>query len=226
MIRDIFLAVAVLSVGCGGTALGPPPDGGTDSGSGSDGARDGGPDVTPTDTGTPWSPVCPEAEPTVGSPCSISVPKDSQPVVCEYGTLQYDPSCDAVYQCQDGVWGKSPSFGGSCQPDGPNSASCPATYADIQAVEAGTCPEAGLRCEYPDAVCLCTLGFGVEVIDGGTTWSCNPGPGCPMPRPRLGSSCSASNLSCTYETCEFAEECQDGYWQAEFEACAGVGGSP
>ena len=229
MIRAILVVLASIAVGCGGTVVGTSLDGGpgSDGAGGGDGGRDSpGTDGPIADTGTPWSPVCPEGEPTPGTPCTLSPSKDSAPALCEYGQLNYDPSCDAVYQCQAGVWSKASSVGGTCQPDGPNPSSCPATYADIQEDEAGTCAQAGLRCEYAEGVCLCSAGFAIEIPDGGTTWSCNPGPGCPMPRPRLGSSCTSSNMSCTYLTCDFSESCTDGYWQGQFEACAGVGGAP
>jgi hypothetical protein len=235
MIRQVLFALALCGVGCGGTVLGASKDGGSDAadGSTSDACEnctgEGGTQDAPGpgDTGVPWSPVCPEEEPTAGSPCSIPEMMDNPSVLCEYGKLQYDVSCDAVYLCAgDGHWSKN-TTGSSCQPDGPNSPSCPATYADIQADGGGACSVDGLRCEYPDAVCTCSSGFGGPIeVDGGTSWYCNPGPTCPMPRPRLGAACSGSGQNCTYVTCEFAESCQDGFWHAEFEACAVPGGSP
>jgi hypothetical protein len=105
----------------------------------------------------------------------------------------------------------------------PHPSSCPATYAAVAAIDGGACDDNGIQCEYPQGVCWCNLGFGgIAEADAGPTWTCAPGSGCPMPRPRVGSTCTG-NQNCTYEPCQFAESCTDGYWQGEFEACAGVG---
>ena len=213
MIRTICLVGAILAVGCGGEALGGPngDDGGprSDTGPGSDAGP--GPDGGPS-----WSPVCPEDQPSLGSACSIDG------LTCEYGKLNYDPSCDTILLCAGGRWGDSSVGLESCQPDGPNPKSCPATYAGVQAIGNGACDDEGVQCAYPQGVCWCTVGFGgLEAADAGATWTCAPGNDCPMPRPRVGSTCTG-NKNCTYEPCEFSESCADGYWQGQFEACAGA----
>jgi len=231
MTRTMVLAFALCATACGGTVVQGNADGG-----GSDASSpDGSPDATPgtdgsppsdgaTDGDQPWSPICPEDQPTIGSACSMTPPRDSPEILCEYGELQYDPGCDTVLTCEEGTWQNAFGPSETCQPDGPNSSSCPATYGDIDG--GGSCTDNGLRCEYPQGVCTCSAGFGGPVIlDGGTSWYCNPGPGCPMPRPRLGSSCTG-NQQCTYQTCQFGESCTGGYWQGEFEGCAEPGGSP
>jgi hypothetical protein len=229
MVRRVLIALALCGVGCGGTVLGSTDGGGSDARD--DAAREAGqdapePDGSLDDAGNSWSPVCPEEEPTVGAPCSIPEKMDTPEILCEYGKLQYDPTCDAIYQCEQGVWSKGNPLGSTCQPDGPNSASCPSTYADITGIDGGACSDNGLRCEYPEGVCSCAKSFGGPIEpDGGTTWFCNPGPGCPMPRPRLGASCSGSSQVCQYLTCEFGESCTDGFWQGQFEGCAEPGGS-
>jgi hypothetical protein len=232
MVRHVLMALALSGVGCGGAVFGG-PDGGSDGGADSayDGPHfgDGGADAPlgdgSADGGQPWSPVCPEAEPTAGSACSIPEKMDTPGILCEYGKLQYDVSCDAVYQCQGGAWTKSSFFSMPCQPDGPNAPSCPATFADAMDTDGGSCSNDGLRCEYPEGVCSCSGGFGGPIErDGGTSWYCSPPSGCPMPRPRLGSSCSGSMQNCEYFPCEFSEACQGGYWVGEFEACAEPGG--
>jgi hypothetical protein len=224
MIRRVMFALALCAVGCGGAVVSGSSDGGSDSGS--DALGDGGgPDAPAADTGPPdagkrWSPICPEDEPKPGTACSIPEQRDGRWVWCEYGKLQYDVSCDAVYQCQAGAW--TMSFPpGPCQPDGPNAPSCPSTYSALQGIERGACSDDdGLRCEYPQGVCVCSTGIGgPSEIDAGAYWSCNPGPSCPMPRPRLGASCSGSSY-CQYLTCEFGEACVDGFWQGELEGCA------
>src|SRR5580692_4374240 len=138
MIRRVLIALALCEVACGGTILGSSTDGGSDAAT--DSALEGGgpdatgPDGSSVDTGKSWSPVCPENEPVVGSACSIPDPRDSPGLWCEYGKIQYDVSCDTAYQCQEGVWTKSnPLPRSTCQPDGPNAPSCPATYGDLQA---------------------------------------------------------------------------------------------
>jgi hypothetical protein len=232
MIRRVLIALALCEVACGGTILGSSTDGGSDAAT--DSALEGGgpdatgPDGSSVDTGKSWSPVCPENEPVVGSACSIPDPRDSPGLWCEYGKIQYDVSCDTAYQCQEGVWTKSnPLPRSTCQPDGPNAPSCPATYGDLQAIPGAACTSDGLRCEYPQGVCSCARSFGGPIEpDAGTTWFCNPGADCPMPRPRLGASCSGSGQNCQYLTCEFGEACVDGYWEAMLEGCAEPGGSP
>jgi hypothetical protein len=234
MLRYFVFAFALCGAACGGTLVQGSADGGSDSSSGdsssdapgTDGNTDAPVTDGPSDSGQPWSPVCPEQEPAPGSSCTIVTPRDSIGVMCEYGKLQYDVMCDTVLQCQNGAWTSAFAGTTSCQPDGPNSPSCPATYEDIQEDEGGSCSNAGLRCEYPEGVCTCSMGFGGPVLlDAGTSWFCNPGAGCPMPRPRLGSSCS-TNQQCTYLTCEFGESCTGGYWQGELEGCAEPGGAP
>jgi hypothetical protein len=229
MVRRVLIAIASAAGGlaCGGAVVGGSTDGGADTGR--DAPPEGGADspVPEGDAGKPWSPVCPDEEPKLGGACSMPQKMDTPAVLCEYGKLQYDPACDAIYQCEGGTWSKGYTEGAACQPDGPNSASCPSTYADITGIDGGACEDDNLRCEYPQGVCSCAKGFGGPIMpDGGTTWFCNPGPGCPMPRPRLGSACSGSSQICGYLTCEFGESCTDGFWQGEFEGCAEPGGSP
>jgi len=239
----LFLAVMVFqgAVGCGGTILREGTDSGPDAGEDAPGKPDVGPDSPGRpdsqtdalgdaggDAGRSWSPVCPVDVPVMGSPCSLPQPPDNPEILCEYGKLQYDVACDTVLSCQGGTWGRASPLPSICQPDEPNAPACPATYADLQkdVAAGGSCSDANLRCEYPEGVCSCSQGFGGPIsIDGGTHWFCNPGPGCPMPRPRLGEACTGSSQSCTYLTCDFAEGCVDGYWHGYFEACAGVGGT-
>ena len=200
-----------------------PADTGTDTPAmdvGTDGASN-------VDAGPPWSPVCPTDQPKVGSDCSPAG------VVCEYPALklplQYDISCDVVLECTKGAWTRDTDFNTStCQLDLPNASSCPNTYDALMASPGGTCSDDNLRCEYPDHVCVCSrsLGGPVELIDAGETWSCNPGPDCPMPRPRLGATCPTNNQACTYQSCDFEETCLNGYWNGEEAACATANNSP
>jgi hypothetical protein len=222
VIRKAWVLLAVVTVGCGGKFVGVGPSDGSPDASGNDSSDDAATDAATDapiindaggDAAPPWSPVCPTEQPAPGSACSASAS-----VECEYGRLQYDIGCDLVLECTDGVWQSATLGPSSCQPDGPNSAACPAS------LPTGVCNDNNLRCEYPEGVCQCSAGFGGPIeLDGGLSWFCNPGKGCPMPRPRLGSSCATGDQNCTYLTCEFAEDCQDGYWQGQFEACATPG---
>lgn len=178
------------------------------------------------EAGAAWSPVCPVDRPKVGSVCT------QDGLVCEYGVPQYDIGCAAVMGCTAGHWFTDTAFKSfGCKLDGPNPLKCPvnlmAVMGSITGTTGGKCSDDNLRCEYPKGVCVCAAPTsGVVAIDAGLAWSCNPGVGCPMPRPRLGASCAGavgmSNL-CTYQSCEFGEECANGYWQGQTVGCAKAG---
>jgi hypothetical protein len=222
MMRTVLAALVLLAAACGGAITTLGGDGGGDAPGDGQGGRDGSTDAGEDASSTPWSPVCPQERPAVGSPCSPADNMDSPELLCEYGAPQYDPSCDTVLTCQSGAWQVAPA-GPVCRPDGPNAASCPATLGDVIDGDA-SCSVAGLRCEYPQGVCLCATSFGGPIqIDAGMSWACVPQAGCPMPRPRLGASCSAPSTSCDYFPCSFAEQCSEGYWKGLFEGCAKAG---
>jgi hypothetical protein len=167
-----------------------------------------------TDAPSSWSPVCPENAPDLGSSCSVA-----EGTTCEYGNIQYDITCDTVFVCESGSWSKF-AASGTCVPDGANAPTCPATLADVQ--QGQDCTPSGTTCQYSAGVCTCNMSLGgpVQIGDAGNTatWTCNPGAGCPMPRPRLGTACSAAE-NCTYNTCEYSQLCGDGAWRGELEAC-------
>ncbi len=139
-------------------------------------------------------------------------------------------ACSKVVSCEGGSWTSNPVFPSSlCTPDpGKNPSACPATLAAVPQGE--SCSPAGLECVYPSGVCDCNAPFGPIMVDGGgSSWGCLPEPGCPMPRPRLGSACGTEGQNCTYQQCSYAQSCQGGLWQPEVEGCAepgGSGGSP
>jgi len=174
-------------------------------------------DTGVVDTGVPWSPVCPVTRPAAGTPCM------SDGAECEYGLLEYDVSCDPVMKCAGGTWSKDVAYADFGCDDLLNSPMCPLTYEGAAGL--GTtgkkCSDKGLRCEYSTkGVCICSppVNTPVVLVDAGLSWSCNPGLDCPMPRPRLGASCSTT-LSCTYQSCEFGETCLDGYWHGQLLSC-------
>jgi hypothetical protein len=184
-----------------------------------------------TDAGH-WSPDCPVAEPAPGDPCSVASVQCEYPLLRYLYKVEYDISCDDLEVCQGGGWAKLSIASQACVADGVNSMDCPARFDDIRS--GGSCPggDKGLRCEYPAmGVCTCSgsLGGPVMLLDAGGSWTCNPTPAasCPMPRPRLGSSCPAGQAACTYETCEYEEYCAaSGIWQARDTLCAEPGASP
>ena len=231
------MLLALALAGCGGsvTTLGPGDGGGPqgDSGPAQDsGTQDSAPgdaqpipdsgplDSSPPDAG-PWSPLCPASPPAVGSSCS------TDQLQCEYGSAWWSVSCDAVLQCQGGAWTVShPSYNPCTPAPGPNPSSCPADYAQVP--QGASCNEGTDQCYYPQGVCACQVPLGGPVmIDGGNAyWGCVPEQGCPWPRPRLGTACTATGTYCTYETCSYGQTCQNGVWQGTAEACAGAAGGP
>jgi hypothetical protein len=179
---------------------------------------DANPPPPPYDGGP--GPACPAIQPAVGAPCT------QESLQCEYGASQY-PGCDAIMQCSAGFWGTGYGPAGYC-PTGPNPDVCPASMNDVSDGGA-TCSTPGLTCHYSLGGCYCGDIFGPPQPqqDGGTyTWSCdNPGPGCPQPRPRVGSPCTQEGQSCQYLTCAWAQQCTGGLWQGQPEGCAQAGGA-
>jgi hypothetical protein len=171
--------------------------GGVVSGGG-DGGVDGG-DASPQ-----WSPVCPEMEPSQGSSCS------QEGINCEY-------ACSDVVVCSDGTWAGAVNAGQDITCDaGPNPSACPTSLSSIPAGSA--CTGDGLVCIYAAGLCECTSP-GDPTPDAGASWSCGPEPGCPMPRPRIGSACTSPNEKCDYAPCGDSVSCTSGVWQPAFVGC-------
>jgi hypothetical protein len=157
--------------------------------------------------GGPWSPVCPETAPAVGSPCAIPTM-----TICEYGDAWWNVVCNTTLVCNSatGTWGPAslPPLG-SCVPEpGPNPPQCPANVDYI----VGPCSYTELQCNYGQGVnCICTANPWVPYSpDAGLNWSCLPGPSCPSSRPRLGSGCAGTDAFCTYGA--ITESCHNGVW--------------
>jgi hypothetical protein len=131
---------------------------------------------------------------------------------CEYGS-DPNPSCNQLFQCQSTGWQPE---NGSC----PGGGTCPASYSAVAQNQA--CMPEGLDCAYSEGQCNCTYTL---PVGGGPYWKCfTPAGGCPDPRPRIGSACSApSTLSCDYGACAGGIElqCADGYWKEEAVPCPG-----
>lgn len=158
--------------------------------------------------GGPWSPVCPDSTPSVGSACTTSG------TYCEYGDAWWSISCDTVLLCENDHWDVSNPGTTPCLPEpGPNSPECPQNPSMI----GGSCSEAGLTCHYGmGASCECGQS---PLPDASTTWDCQPAPGCPDSRPRLGAPCQVSGLLCGYQGCANRELCAGGIWQISIGGC-------
>jgi hypothetical protein len=220
----LSLLLPLSAAGCGGsTALGEGGDGGARDSSVQDGATADAPSLP--DTGnpdaSPWSAVCPASAPTPGDACS------QENLQCEYGAAWWNIACDKVLQCQSGVWAAAMLAFDPCTPaPGPNASVCPSSYAAVPTGAA--CGAQGTNCLYPQGECSCQfpLGGPLQIDGGNASWQCLPEPGCPWPRPRIGSACSSNGQSCTYEACSYGQLCSGGTWQGSLEGCAGAAGGP
>jgi hypothetical protein len=201
-----FFTLLLAMAGCGEVTTRPPlprPDGaspGHDAGHDArrEATADAISDVVPPD-------ACPTSLPRAGARCALSLYS-----ACEYGS-DPEPECDWFAGCVDGGWTLSGPEDAGCETT--NSPSCPATLSEITpegacAVDASAL--AGVECYYPEARCWCSQGTFPA------TWQCDltMTPGCPEPRPRIGTPCDASDaaLLCRYPLC-LAQVCRSGSWE-------------
>lgn len=164
-------------------------------------------------TGGVLSNLCPASAPAMGSSCS------NEGVYCEYGS-SFESACNDVLVCVSGTWGDAVLFGmAECDAGaGPNPSSCPSAESDVTNGSSCNIIEA---CAYPQGVCECVVPPDSTSGTIDTTWFCGPQPGCPMPRPRLGSVCATAGQECDYESCGNSQICQNGIWQTTLSACGG-----
>jgi hypothetical protein len=234
-----LVALSALAVACGGSTFDTQAeDGGTDSGadggtsgtassgtgssgvSGSSGA--GGTSGSSGSTGTSGGGTgggCPASPPTSGS-CS------PEGLTCEWGTSNV-ADCDTVATCTGGLWSFAGHNPGGLDCGGGPPIACPGSYAAVPVFK--PCSPSGGYCDYPEGRCACGTPPGpVQFFDGSvaSVWECeNPStPGCPQPRPRLGSACMEEGLSCDYGGCGEvpggnAEACKGGIWVTTFVGC-------
>jgi hypothetical protein len=129
--------------------------------------------------------------------------------VCEWGN-DPNPSCNEVITCNSSGWSTPPPT--HCPPG-----TCPARYVDVP--KEMPCSPDGLDCAYKEGQCDCAF----TLPTGGVSpvWQCASPPGCPEPRPRIGSSCTQQGLSCDYGACTGGVEvqCTGGVWQQMQTAC-------
>ena len=151
------------------------------------GQTQGGSDADGTDSG-PGGP-CPSSAPADGDDCQGNVQ-------CEYGD---DPRwvCNTVATCKQGFWSI-----GSVDSDCPTPTTNPPACAQLQ--PNATCSNTGTTCREGDVFCACIYG-GEPLLDAGgpiATYTCaQPTPGCPSSRPKLGTTCTQANLTCSYAPC-------------------------
>jgi hypothetical protein len=209
VVRDLVLSLLVC--GCGGATFSAPGGGGGDGGEA--GGDDGG-----------LSPACPASIPATGTACTGTL-------ACEYGN---DPSvaCDSVATCASGAWSVLPPARAFCGTNNPPT--CPASFGSVEGET--TCTPIQLDCLYPEARCHCSpsscLGGPCHIEpDGGQpppVWVCNvpTGGNCPIPRPRIGSSCSQNGRTCDYGSCTGGVSlvCASGVWQDEPVGCPAAAG--
>jgi hypothetical protein len=175
------------------------------------------------DAGDAGGPGCPVTLPQAGSPCVPPASPSSVYWECEYGT---DPHCTSIAACGSPA-GNPPYIWVVFPPDsacGGNPATCPTSFSQPPAV---TCalPTA---CFFPQGACYCascTPTFCSPTPcadkDAGTEWQCAPWPerpGCPNPRPLLGTPCSSPNQLCNGPGSLWML-CADGYWGVENGGC-------
>ncbi len=243
MMRSTLLLLSLLAVvACGGATFSGPDagdGGGSSSGSasgGSSGSSSGsssggttssssGSSSGGTTSSSSGSPVagCPGSLPTQFAPCS------ENGLVCEWGTSP-DPSCDDSATCNSGSWAIPSAPAGVCAPSAP--IVCPSSFASVARMSA--CTPYGGFCDYPEGRCACSVPEGPAMMNPPSAiWLCqDAGPGCPTPRPRLGTPCSPKEegMQCDYGSCTVpggsAEQCTAGVWMPAAVGCplaAGVG---
>ncbi len=227
VVRFAAFTLALLSSSCSSPRAGfsaqPDASATTDATTGSDAT----PRCEPfaCDAGAPvHHVVCPATPPSAGTSCS-AVGED-----CEYGSSWW-LWCNLVVQCTaDAGWQPvSEHIGGGCaEPDaGDAGGTCPSTWAEATTMDAGSAMCPAVNCNYPEGSCACILGCGCagqrQEMDLHGAWFCTPTPpGCPSPRPDLGTACTNAGPGCTYGRtcgCGIGVSCVDGVWQGELTTC-------
>ncbi len=213
--RNLVLVVCTFIVGCGGSVAQPIGDAGPDSPLGNDGSvNDGG--VTGK---------CPANVPQNGAPCS------PEGFSCEYGSSQLT-MCNVIARCESGAWSIPVPPPGPPPPEctDKNSPKCPSTFASVP-VGKSCSADYPTHCNYPEGECACTVDMGGPFpLDAAAVakWYCGKpqNPICPVPRPKIGSPCSApASVQCDYGACVLPGgtvlQCEGGYWQETPWACPG-----
>jgi hypothetical protein len=224
----VFAATAAAFGACGGKTGEEGSDAGADSGSGSgggagvssgggsggssssggssgagSGSSSGSPTTSSSSGGSPDAtvptPACPPVPPTDGTPCSPA-PGGSE---CEYGG-DANRRCTTLASCAFPTTPNGPSTWKVVPPAptcGVNPPGCPPT---LEAGAVAFCPAGLGTCEYAGGACGCQPCVTDAGSPGGGLWTCRTyadvAPGCPNPRPLLGTACSApEGTECYYD---------------------------
>jgi hypothetical protein len=143
-----------------------------------------------------FDPPCAGDRPVQGGACVDGA-------VCEFGASPV-VRCDEVDACKDGRWQVStPALTDPACSPAPGS--CPSSLAGVPVGQA--CAPPDVHCDYPDRRCECAQN--ATLPGWPATWRCPSGQQgiwagdarCPMPRPRLGTPCSAPGITCDYGAC-------------------------
>ena len=209
----VAFVVAAAAFACGGSTS----SGGSGSSGGASSGTNGSSSGSSNGSG-PGGTACPSAAPNAKTACAVAG------LQCEYGA-DPDLSCDDLATCSSGSWQLTGGSSAQTCPTPAASGACPATYSAAET--AGSCSASGTACGYPQGRCDCAVATGGPPTVGtkATRWLCdNPGTGCPMPRPRVGSTCTQSGLTCNYGACSIPDgvglACTGGLWQVSPVACA------
>ncbi len=139
-----------------------------------------------------------DAGPYTMSPCPADAPDGGRCTgnfACEYGGDAWG-NCTTIWLCRDGLWELFPLTIGC----GPQAVTCPASFGATSSPP--TCQESdNLQTDSP----ICTYGQQGSCGCVCGTYSCRAwdsyGPGCPVPRPRLGTLCPTEGVTCNYWNC-------------------------
>jgi hypothetical protein len=159
----------------------------------------------------PFAP-CAATPPEAGTPCTTEGER------CEYGGSVV-VACDLVMACSAGVW-HTASTGPCTGPALLGDAGCPPSWLAATTLDGGPCP--ALDCQYPEGYCSCEGSCGSGGQSPGPhplvspPWSCKASvPGCPSPRPPIGTACD-TDAGCEYGWscgCGTLQACTQGVWQ-------------
>lgn len=203
--RVVAAVLVMLSPACSSSSRSTPQAPGSEGGAASDASLDAS------------GPSCPGSAPAQGGPCA------PQGLACEYGSAAVQ-SCDTVATCNGGRWVVAAPAAGAPLCQGGTASQCPASFATVPVGQ--HCDVYPVDCDYPQGRCACAARTaGPTPIDASAqaSWICpSPDATCPLPRPRLGTPCTAK-VECDYGSCAIpgatAESCTGGVWTESATAC-------
>jgi hypothetical protein len=218
--RGAGISLVVVLLACGGSDKVLPNGGSTGGGgataatgsgtTGGGGSGQGGRDESCTvPDGASVQSGCPAVAPMRESVCWSPL------FECEYGASP-NLDCNVLFVCG---WHDAGGFGcPTWMQQGGAPADCPADTCpeSLPMITPGDpCGAPHLNCAYPNATCICASGTSGGFDGGDAGWACFPiQPGCPSPRPRIGTPCTDDGMLCDYGRSAggVATRCQSGVW--------------